>query len=67
MYCRVPTPEGKQKLVKEIPCQGKHREIGNFAKTQGIWFARIVNYLILKDILIFAAKKSKILFEAGYV
>ena len=24
------------KVVKIIPCQGKHREFGNFAKTQGI-------------------------------
>ena len=24
------------KMAKEIPCQGKHREFGNFAKTQGI-------------------------------
>ena len=41
-------------------CQRKHREFGNFAKTQGIWFAQVVNYLILKvqDISIFAAKIS---------
>ena len=39
------------------PCQGKHRGFGNFAKTQGIWFAQVVNSLILKvkDISIFAA------------
>ena len=37
-------------------CQGKHREFGNFAKTQGIWFAQVVNSLTLKvkDISIFA-------------
>ena len=23
------------KMVKKIPCQGKHREFGNFAKTRG--------------------------------
>ena len=23
------------KMAKKIPCQGKHRELGNFAKTQG--------------------------------
>ena len=48
------------KMVKNIPCQGKHREFGNFAKTQGIWFAQVVNSLILKvkDIAIFAAKFS---------
>ena len=27
---------------------GKPREFGNFAKTQGILFAQVVNYLILK-------------------
>ena len=46
------------KMVKKNPCQGKHWEFGNFAKTQGIWFAQVVNSLILKvkDISIFAAK-----------
>ena len=36
-------------------CQGKHRKFGNFAKTQGVWFAQLVNSLILKvkDISIF--------------
>ena len=45
------------KMAKRIHCQGKHREFGNFAKTQGIWFAQVVNSLILKvkDIPIFAA------------
>ena len=27
------------KMAQKIPYQGKHREFGNFAKTQGIWFA----------------------------
>ena len=47
-------------MAKEIPCQGKHREFGNFTKTQGIWFAQVVNSLILKvkDISKFAAKIS---------
>ena len=38
-----------------------HRQLGNFAKTQGIWFAQVVNSLILKvkDISIFASKISK--------
>ena len=35
-------------MAKTNPCQGKHREFGNFAKTQGIWFAQVVNSLILK-------------------
>ena len=45
---------------KKIPCQGIHREFGIFAKTQGIWFALVVNSLILKvkDISIFVAKIS---------
>ena len=33
----VPTPHGKRKtgkMTKKNPCQGKHREFGNFAKTQ---------------------------------
>ena len=48
------------KWPKKNPCQGKHREFGNLAKTQGIWFAQVVNFLILKvkDILIFAVKIS---------
>ena len=48
-------------MVKEIPCQGKHREFRNFGKTQGISFAQVVNSLILKvkDISMFAAKISK--------
>ena len=52
---RVPTAQGKQgKWPNKIPCQGKHREFGNFAKTQ------VVNSLILKvkHILIFATKIS---------
>ena len=31
----------------KIPCQGKHREFGNFAKTKGIWVAQVVNSMIL--------------------
>ena len=31
------TAQGKQgKWPKKYPCQGKHREFGNFVKTQGI-------------------------------
>ena len=42
------------------PCHGKHREFGNFARTQGILFGQVVNSFILKiqDIAIFAAKFS---------
>ena len=32
----------------KIPCQGKHGEFGNFAKTQGFWFAQVVDSLIQK-------------------
>ena len=48
------------KMTKKIPCQGKHREFGNSAKTQRNWFAQVVNSLILKikDIAKFAAKIS---------
>ena len=48
------------KMPKKNPCQGKHREFGNFVKTQGILLAQVVNTLILKvkDIAIVAAKKS---------
>ena len=40
--------------------QGKHRELRNFAKTQGVLFAQVVNSLIIKmeDISIFATKYS---------
>ena len=50
-----------RKMSKRIPCQGKHREFGNFAKTQGILFAQVVNSVIqkVKDIPIFAAKCQK--------
>ena len=65
---RVPTAQGKQgKWPKKIPVREntgnleilpKHREFGNFAKTQGICFSQVVTSLILKvkDILIFATK-----------
>ena len=59
---RVPTAQGKQgKWPKKSLSGKKHREFGNFAKTQGIWCAQVVNSLILKvkDISILAAKISK--------
>ena len=34
---------------QHIFCQGKHREFGNFVKTQGILFAQVVNSLVLMD------------------
>ena len=51
------------KMAKKNPCQGKHREFGNFAKTgktQGILFAQVVNSMMpkVKDIAIFVAKSS---------
>ena len=50
---RVPTAQGKQGKGEKNPCQGKHREFGDFAKTQGILVAQVGNSLILKvkDIL----------------
>ena len=41
------------------------REFGNFAKTQGIWFAQLVNSVIIKVkyISIFAAKASNFIFK----
>ena len=62
--------ENRENDTKNIPCQGKHREFGIFAKaqekhrkfgkTQGILLGQVVNSLILKvkDIAIFAAKIS---------
>ena len=56
-YSRVPMAQGKQ---RKWPCQGKQREFGNFAKTQGTFVAQVVNSLILKvkDTALFAAKIS---------
>ena len=47
-------------MSKENSPSGKHREFGNFDKTHGIWYAQVVNSLILKVkvIAIFAAKIS---------
>ena len=56
---RVPTHcRENRENGQKIPCQGKHREFGNLAKTQGIWIAQLVNSLILKDILVFAVNIS---------
>ena len=54
--------ENRENSQKNNPCQGKHREFGNFVKTQGILLAQVVNVLILKvkDIAIVAAKKKSI-------
>ena len=41
-------PRENRENGQKNPCQGKHREFGNFAKTQGISFAQVVNSLILK-------------------
>ena len=57
------------KMDQKNPCRGKHKEFGNFAKTQGIWFAQVVNSLIqqVKDIAIFAMQIFQFSLEAGYV
>ena len=60
---RVPTAQGKQgKWSKKFINIDAFR---NFAKTQGIWFAQVVNSLILKvkDISKLAAKISQKNFE----
>ena len=60
-YIREVTVSGSplhRKNRKNHPIhQGKHREFGNFAKTQGILLAQVVNSLILKiqDITMFVA------------
>ena len=69
---RVPTAEGKRKtgkMAKKNHCQGKHREFGNLAKTQGILFAQVVNSLILKvkDIAIFSFFSQKLNRSANMV
>ena len=60
-YTGSPLHRENRETAKEIPGQGKHREYRNLAKTQGIWFTQLLNFLILnvKDISIFAVKISK--------
>ena len=55
-------------MAKKNPVR-ENREFGNFAKTQGILFAQVVNSLIpkVKDIAIFPAKISIFFPEAGEV
>ena len=57
------------KTWKKNPYQGKHGEFGNFAKTQGILFAQVVDSLNLtvKYIVIFDVKVSNSILEAGYI
>ena len=50
-------PLNRENGNKKNPCQEKHREFGNFAKTPGIWFAQVVNSLILKVKDIFLPRK----------
>ena len=59
-HCKGKTGE----MAKQNLCQGKHREFGNVAKTQGIWFAQVVNSLIIKvkGVSIIAVKIPKIIF-----
>ena len=39
--------ENRENFSKKDPCQGKHKEFGNFAKTQGVLFTQVVHSLIL--------------------
>ena len=43
-----PPTENRGNGPQKNPCQGKHWEFGNFAKTLGISFAQVVNSLILR-------------------
>ena len=62
MIVKVPNAgENRENSKKKNPCQGIHREFcQNTGKTQGILFAQVIIYLILKvkDIAIFAEKIS---------
>ena len=40
---------GTGKMGKKIPCQGKHRELGHFAKTQGIFVCLSPNFIDFED------------------
>ena len=46
---RVPTAQGKQGKWPKKLCQGKRRELGNFAKTRGILHTHVENFMILKN------------------
>ena len=61
---RVPTAQGKQKKKKK-PVRENTGNLEILPKTQGIWFAQVVNSLILKvkDISIFAAKIPQLFFK----
>ena len=66
---RVPTAQEKQgKWPKRFPVRENTGSL-EFLSKQGIWFAQVVNSLVLKvkDISIFAAKIPQILFLFGYV
>ena len=54
--------ENGQKYVLSGKTQGIWKFCQNTVKTQGIWFAQVINSLILKvkDIAIFAAKISNL-------
>ena len=61
MTSEGPTAQGKRKMAKIDPRQGKHRGFINFVQTQGKqgnFNAQVVNSLILrvKDDAIFATK-----------
>ena len=40
LLCRVPIAQGnRENDKKRIPCQGKHREFGNFAKNRKLYLS----------------------------
>ena len=64
--CRIPTAQGKQgKWGEKIPVRENTGNLEILPKTQGTWFAQVVNSLILKikNISVFAAKIS--IFSGG--
>ena len=76
--CRQKRPSSKRPkyLFQGTHCTGKTRkmtpknpvrEFANFAKTRGIWFAQVVNSLILKlkDVSDICCKNFQLIFKAG--
>ena len=51
LNARSPQHRENRERVLKNPGHGKHREFGNFAKTQGIVFAQVVNPLSILKIL----------------
>ena len=67
---KVPTAHGKQGKWPKTNLSWKTQRIQKFCqntgKTQGIWFAQVINSLIIKvkDILVFAVNISKLFLKS---